>query len=70
MYWFKWLELFQNDKDSIKVKNFMVQCNVAMLIQKQQTLEKESRYLFESVLLYLLCNDKHINYWSYWHIRN
>lgn len=29
LYWFKWLELFENDKDTIKVKNFMVQCNVA-----------------------------------------
>lgn len=26
MYWFKWLELFGNDKDAIKVKIFMVQC--------------------------------------------
>lgn len=29
MYWFKWLELFGNDKEVIKVKNFMVQSNVA-----------------------------------------
>lgn len=29
MYWFKWLELFENDKEAVKVKNFMVQCNVA-----------------------------------------
>ncbi|GKX66190.1 hypothetical protein rsdtw13_14480 [Clostridium sp. TW13] len=29
MYWFKWLELFENDKETVKVKNFMVQCNVA-----------------------------------------
>jgi hypothetical protein len=29
MYWFKWLELFENDKEAVKVNNFMVQCNVA-----------------------------------------
>lgn len=29
MYWFKWLQLFENDKEAIKIKNFMVQCNVA-----------------------------------------
>jgi hypothetical protein len=29
MYWFKWLELFENDKEEIKVKTFIVQCNVA-----------------------------------------
>lgn len=29
MYWFKWLQLFETDKEVIKIKNFMVQCNVA-----------------------------------------
>lgn len=29
MYWFKWLQLFENDKEVVKIKNFMVQCNVA-----------------------------------------
>lgn len=29
MYWFKWLQLFESDKEVIKIKNFMVQCNVA-----------------------------------------
>ena len=29
MYWFKWLQLFEHDKESVKIKNFMVQCNVA-----------------------------------------
>ncbi len=28
MYWFKWLQLFENDKEFVKIKNFMVQCNV------------------------------------------
>lgn len=28
MYWFKWLQLFKNDKEIVKMKNFMVQCNV------------------------------------------
>jgi len=28
MYWFKWLELFENDKESVKVKNFMIQFNI------------------------------------------
>ncbi|GAA0076119.1 hypothetical protein UT300005_04970 [Clostridium sp. CTA-5] len=28
MYWFKWLQLFKNDKKLVKTKNFMVQCNV------------------------------------------
>lgn len=45
MYWFKWLELFENDKEAIKVKNFMVQCNVAYAYTKQQILKKESQYL-------------------------
>lgn len=31
---FKWLELFENDKEAIKVKNFMVQCNVAYAYTK------------------------------------
>ncbi|BCZ46411.1 hypothetical protein psyc5s11_24780 [Clostridium gelidum] len=31
---FKWLELFENDKESVKVKNFMVQCNVAYAYTK------------------------------------
>lgn len=34
MYWFKWLELFENDKETVKVKNFMVQCNVAHAFTK------------------------------------
>lgn len=29
MYWFKWLELFENHKETIKVKNFMAHCNIA-----------------------------------------
>lgn len=29
MYWFKWLQLFETDKEIVKIKNFMVQCNVA-----------------------------------------
>ena len=29
MHWFKWLKIFENDKDSIKTKNFIVQSNVA-----------------------------------------
>lgn len=34
MHWFKWLELFENDKEIVKVKNFMVQCNVAYAYTK------------------------------------
>lgn len=34
MYWFKWLELFENDKDAVKVKNFMIQSNVAYAYTK------------------------------------
>lgn len=36
MYWFKWMELFENDKVPvpIKVKNFMIQCNVAYAYTK------------------------------------
>jgi len=29
MYLFKWLELFENDKEIVKVKNFMFQFNAA-----------------------------------------
>ena len=29
MQWFKWLRLFETDRDSIKTKNFIVQSNVA-----------------------------------------
>lgn len=29
LYWFKWLQLFETDKEVVKIKNFMVQCNVA-----------------------------------------
>ena len=29
LYWFKWLRIFESDKDSIKTKNFIVQSNVA-----------------------------------------
>ena len=28
MHWFKWLRIFESDKDSIKTKNFIVQSNV------------------------------------------
>jgi len=34
MYWFKWIEVFENDKEAIKVKNFMVQSNVAYAYTK------------------------------------
>jgi len=34
MYWFKWVELFENDKEAVKAKNFMVQCNVAPAFTK------------------------------------
>lgn len=29
IYWFKWLQIFENDNEAVKIKNFMVQCNVA-----------------------------------------
>ena len=29
MKWFKWLRVFETDRDSIKTKNFIVQSNVA-----------------------------------------
>ena len=29
MKWFKWLKIFETDRDSIKTKNFVVQSNVA-----------------------------------------
>jgi hypothetical protein len=29
MYWFKGLQLFENDKEVVKIKKFMFQCNVA-----------------------------------------
>ena len=29
MQWFKWLRIFETDRDSIKTKNFIVQSNVA-----------------------------------------
>ena len=34
MLWFKWLKIFENDKDSIKTKNFMIQSNVACAYTK------------------------------------
>lgn len=29
MYCFKWLQLFETDKEVVEIKNFIVQCNVA-----------------------------------------
>ena len=29
MCWFKWLQLFETDKEVVEIKNFIVQCNVA-----------------------------------------
>ena len=29
MQWFKWLRIFETDRDSIRTKNFIVQSNVA-----------------------------------------
>lgn len=29
IYWFKWTQIFENGKDKVKIKNFMIQCNVA-----------------------------------------
>ena len=34
MHWFKWLKIFENDKDSIKTKNFIVQSNVVCAYTK------------------------------------
>ena len=34
MYWFKWLRIFESDKDSIKTKNFIVQSNVVCAYTK------------------------------------
>ena len=34
MHWFKWLKIFENDKDSIKTKNFIVQSNVVYAYTK------------------------------------
>lgn len=34
LYWFKWLQLFETDKEVVKIKNFMVQCNVAHAIHE------------------------------------
>lgn len=42
MYRFKWLELFANDKEAVKVKNFMVKCNVARAYTK--TIDFKERY--------------------------
>lgn len=48
MYWFKWLELFENDKEAIKVKNFMVQCNVIYAYTKTADFkERESIFVKE-----------------------
>ena len=34
MHWFKWLRIFESDKDSIKTKNFIVQSNVVYAYTK------------------------------------
>lgn len=34
MYWLKLLQLFENNKEVVKIKNFMVQCNVAQAYTK------------------------------------
>ena len=34
MHWFKWLRIFESDKDSIKTKNFIVQSNVVCAYTK------------------------------------
>ena len=34
LYWFKWLRIFESDKDSIKTKNFIVQSNVVCAYTK------------------------------------
>lgn len=34
MHWFKWLRIFESDKDSIKTKNFIVQSNVTYAYTK------------------------------------
>lgn len=47
MYWFKWLQLFKNDKEIVKMKNFMVQCNVVHAYTKITNFqEREPIYLF------------------------
>ena len=49
IYCFKWLQLFETDKEVIKIKNFMVQCNVANAYTKITDLKKESLYLFSYI---------------------
>ena len=34
MQWFKWLRVFETDRDSIKTKNFIVQSNVTYAYTK------------------------------------
>lgn len=49
IYWFKWLHLFETDNEVVKIRNFMVQCNVPMLIRKYLNLKKDSLYLFSCI---------------------
>jgi len=46
MYWFKWLQLFENGKELVKVKNFMVQSNIAYAYTKIMDFkEREPMYV-------------------------
>jgi hypothetical protein len=49
MYWFKWLQLFENDKEVVKIKNFMVQYNIANAYTKITDFKKENLSLFNFI---------------------
>lgn len=46
--------LYENYKEVVKIKNFMVQCNVANAYTKIMILKKESLYLFRYIIILLI----------------
>jgi hypothetical protein len=46
MYWFKWLEIFNIEKDTIKSKNLMVQSHTSHTDTKLRTLGIGEQFIY------------------------
>jgi hypothetical protein len=57
--WFKWLQIFDTDKEIIKAKNFIVQSNVAHSYIKVKDLKNREPICIICVIFCKLCYNKH-----------
>ena len=49
MYWFKWLQFFNTEKDTVKTKHLLVQSHTSHSDTKLKILKLEKQFIFNFV---------------------